>query len=161
MEAIAYIRARPFSDHPVCVHPALVEVGINTNDSAGSQERRNELLPLIERFINTRAGGKKQSRTLALAAIEWGRLKAITRADERIATALRTIPAVRDLKTVRTLAATLHRNNFMEEGDVATACEEFIMGNYGGAVIDIASGYAYTHEQRLDVLDHMLTAIGH
>lgn len=56
MEAAAWLEAEPWSDHPRAVHPVIASIARQVNDNL-SDERRQELWPLILASIGTRRRG--------------------------------------------------------------------------------------------------------
>lgn len=52
-EAIALITGQKFNDQPVCVAAPYRSYGINLNDSAPDDERRNKLKEIIPQMVNT------------------------------------------------------------------------------------------------------------
>lgn len=63
MEAVAYVRGLPFSDHPACVSPVLAAFLRGWNDRLPDDATRTRLLkPLIPRVIGTAGDGKEARR---------------------------------------------------------------------------------------------------
>jgi hypothetical protein len=70
MEAVAFVRGLPFSDHPPCVCPVIGAFMRAWNDGLPDDERNALLLPLIPRLINTK-GSKALEERRALMAADW------------------------------------------------------------------------------------------
>src|SRR5574341_38370 len=61
MEAVAYVAGEPWSDHPVCVSPALAAYGRSLNDWL-PDNRRQELRRFVSLLVNTAQGSAVEQR---------------------------------------------------------------------------------------------------
>jgi hypothetical protein len=68
MEAVAYIRRQPHSDHPPCVSPVIAAFMRSWNDGLPDDER-GILLPLLPKLIDTANPALEERR--ALMAADW------------------------------------------------------------------------------------------
>jgi hypothetical protein len=68
MEAVAYIRRQPHSDHPPCVSPAIAALMRSWNDALPDAER-SILLPLLPKLIDTIAPELEERRSMM--AVDW------------------------------------------------------------------------------------------
>jgi hypothetical protein len=71
MEAVAYFRGEPHSDHPVCACPVITKFAMRINDSC-TEEQRQRLKPLIPLIAGTRDGNERiRAEIFAWAAIRF------------------------------------------------------------------------------------------
>src|SRR4051812_30980843 len=68
MEAVAYLRRQPFSDHPQCVAEPVAAFGRSLNDLL-PDDKRQQLIAFIPDVVGT-TGDKKDDRR-AWIAIDW------------------------------------------------------------------------------------------
>ena len=69
MEAVAYIAAEPWSDHPECASPVITSFLVSWNDSLPDDDRQM-LKPYIPRLVGTRTS-KKDEETRAWMLTDW------------------------------------------------------------------------------------------
>lgn len=72
LEAAAYVRGEPWSDHPACVCPVLGAFGRAWNDGLRSDEKRTGLLlPLLPKLIGTGGSTPAVQKRRAYMAFDW------------------------------------------------------------------------------------------
>jgi hypothetical protein len=70
MEAVAYVRGLPHSDHPPCVSPVIAQFARSWNDALSEPPRTKLLKPLIPLMIGT-ATNAADEQTRAWLATDW------------------------------------------------------------------------------------------
>jgi hypothetical protein len=106
MEAVAYIRRQPHSDHPPCVSPVIAAFMRSWNDGLPN-EQRGILLPLLPKLINTLNPELEERRSLMAAdwlirthTVAWLRLAGLNDNADALAnlpeiTAMAQVPSIR------------------------------------------------------------------
>jgi hypothetical protein len=138
LEAVAWYAGEDHSDMPVCVSPVLRTFGTRLNDVL-SDERRQELRPLIPRLVGTASDGLDEVRSYM--ALDW-LVRTYTPAWLDLAGLTAEASALRDLRRIVDMTAATAAGPAVREAQAKAAAAGAAAGAAARAAAGAAAGAA-------------------